>query len=132
MFEAFKCKCGKPTRVRCFNGIGTYWIECGERARNGAAGIGALRVFDGGLRGRHVQKVDSSFVTTGYAASDGVRHDGPSSRAGASKRFFEVRALADEVQPTRARLEIVAFVSNYGQALPSYRAATSVAVSARL
>jgi hypothetical protein len=28
MFEAFRCKCGKPARVRCFNGIGTYWVEC--------------------------------------------------------------------------------------------------------
>jgi hypothetical protein len=26
MFEVFRCKCGKPARVRCFNGIGTYWI----------------------------------------------------------------------------------------------------------
>jgi hypothetical protein len=61
-----------------------------------------------------------------------VGHDGPSSRTGASKRFLEVRALADEVQLTRARLEIVAFVSNYGHALPLYRAVTSLAVSARL
>jgi hypothetical protein len=24
MFEVFRCKCGKPARVRCFNGVGTY------------------------------------------------------------------------------------------------------------
>ena len=28
MFPAMICKCGKPARVRCFNGVGTYWVEC--------------------------------------------------------------------------------------------------------
>jgi hypothetical protein len=28
MFPAMICRCGKPARVRCFNGIGTYWVEC--------------------------------------------------------------------------------------------------------
>ncbi len=28
MFPRFHCDCGKPARVRCFNGRGTYWIEC--------------------------------------------------------------------------------------------------------
>jgi hypothetical protein len=30
MFRAFLCECGKPARVRCFNGLGTYWIECDD------------------------------------------------------------------------------------------------------
>jgi hypothetical protein len=50
----------------------------------------------------------------------------------ALERFIEVRAFANEDRPTRARLEIVAFVSHYGHALPLYRAVTSMAVSARL
>ena len=28
MFPMFRCKCGKPARGRCFNGVGTYWVEC--------------------------------------------------------------------------------------------------------
>jgi RNase P subunit RPR2 len=28
MFPIMTCKCGKPARVRCFNGIGGYWVEC--------------------------------------------------------------------------------------------------------
>jgi hypothetical protein len=28
MFPAMTCKCGKPARVRCFNGLGTFWVEC--------------------------------------------------------------------------------------------------------
>jgi hypothetical protein len=28
MFPKFKCKCGKAAYVRCFNGLGTIWIEC--------------------------------------------------------------------------------------------------------
>jgi len=28
MFPIMTCKCGKPARVRCFNGVGTYWTEC--------------------------------------------------------------------------------------------------------
>ena len=28
MFPIMTCKCGKPARVRCFNGVGTYWVEC--------------------------------------------------------------------------------------------------------
>ncbi len=28
MFPIMPCHCGKPAHVRCFNGIGTYWIEC--------------------------------------------------------------------------------------------------------
>jgi hypothetical protein len=28
MFPSMTCKCGKPARVRCFNGVGTYWVEC--------------------------------------------------------------------------------------------------------
>ena len=28
MFTSFTCNCGKPARVRCFNGLGTYFIEC--------------------------------------------------------------------------------------------------------
>jgi hypothetical protein len=28
MFPPVTCKCGKPARVRCFNGIGTFWTEC--------------------------------------------------------------------------------------------------------
>jgi len=28
MFPAMVCKCGKAARVRCFNGVGTYWVEC--------------------------------------------------------------------------------------------------------
>ena len=28
MFPTMTCKCGKPARVRCFNGVGTYWTEC--------------------------------------------------------------------------------------------------------
>jgi hypothetical protein len=30
MFRTFKCECGKAARVRCFNGLGTYWIECDD------------------------------------------------------------------------------------------------------
>jgi hypothetical protein len=28
MFPSMKCRCGKPARVRCFNGVGTVWTEC--------------------------------------------------------------------------------------------------------
>ena len=28
MFPRFTCKCGKFARVRCSNGLGTYWVEC--------------------------------------------------------------------------------------------------------
>jgi hypothetical protein len=28
MFQTVTCRCGKPARVRCFNGVGTYWVEC--------------------------------------------------------------------------------------------------------
>ena len=28
MFPSVTCRCGKLARVRCFNGIGTYWVEC--------------------------------------------------------------------------------------------------------
>jgi hypothetical protein len=28
MFPIVMCTCGKPARVRCFNGVGTYWLEC--------------------------------------------------------------------------------------------------------
>jgi RNase P subunit RPR2 len=28
MFPTVTCKCGKPARVRCFNGVGIYWVEC--------------------------------------------------------------------------------------------------------
>ena len=28
VFPTFTCKCGKPARVRCFNGLSTYWVEC--------------------------------------------------------------------------------------------------------
>ena len=28
MFPIVICECGKPARVRCFNGVGTYWMEC--------------------------------------------------------------------------------------------------------
>jgi RNase P subunit RPR2 len=28
MFPVKTCKCGKLARVRCFNGVGTYWVEC--------------------------------------------------------------------------------------------------------
>jgi hypothetical protein len=28
MFTSFTCNCGKPARVRCFNGLRTYFIEC--------------------------------------------------------------------------------------------------------
>jgi RNase P subunit RPR2 len=28
MFPVFTCKCGKPARIRCFNGLGTCWVEC--------------------------------------------------------------------------------------------------------
>ncbi|MGH7438682.1 MAG: hypothetical protein ACRENE_23590 [Polyangiaceae bacterium] len=28
MFPPRRCRCGKPARVRCFNGLGTVWIEC--------------------------------------------------------------------------------------------------------
>jgi hypothetical protein len=28
MFPSMTCHCGKPARVRCFNGVRTYWIEC--------------------------------------------------------------------------------------------------------
>ena len=28
MFPIMTCKCGKLARVRCFNGVGTYWTEC--------------------------------------------------------------------------------------------------------
>jgi RNase P subunit RPR2 len=28
-FHRQTCKeCGKPARVRCVNGLGTYWVEC--------------------------------------------------------------------------------------------------------
>jgi hypothetical protein len=30
MFPLMTCNCGKPGRVRCFNGVGTYWVECGS------------------------------------------------------------------------------------------------------
>ena len=28
MFPIMTCHCGKPARVGCFNGVGTYWTEC--------------------------------------------------------------------------------------------------------
>ena len=28
MFPRVKCKCGKLGRVRCSNGLGSYWVEC--------------------------------------------------------------------------------------------------------
>jgi hypothetical protein len=28
MFPRFTCRCGKFARVRCSNGLGTYWTEC--------------------------------------------------------------------------------------------------------
>jgi hypothetical protein len=28
MFQVVTCRCGKPARVRCFNGRGTIWVEC--------------------------------------------------------------------------------------------------------
>ncbi len=28
MFPIMTCQCGKAARVRCFNGVGTYWTEC--------------------------------------------------------------------------------------------------------
>ncbi|HXX67427.1 MAG TPA: hypothetical protein VEK07_09615 [Polyangiaceae bacterium] len=28
MFPRITCRCGKLARVRCSNGLGTYWIEC--------------------------------------------------------------------------------------------------------
>jgi hypothetical protein len=28
MFPLKTCNCGKPARVRCFNRVGTYWVEC--------------------------------------------------------------------------------------------------------
>jgi hypothetical protein len=28
MFPITTSKCVKPARVRCFNGVGTYWTEC--------------------------------------------------------------------------------------------------------
>jgi hypothetical protein len=28
MFPSMTCKCGKPARVRCFNGLGSFWVEC--------------------------------------------------------------------------------------------------------
>ena len=30
MFPRFTCKCGKFARVRCYNGLGTYWVECDD------------------------------------------------------------------------------------------------------
>ncbi len=30
MFPIIHCKCGAPARVRCFNGVGSLWIECEE------------------------------------------------------------------------------------------------------
>ncbi|MGH7434957.1 MAG: hypothetical protein ACRENE_04720 [Polyangiaceae bacterium] len=30
MFPIVFCECGKPARVRCFNGAGTHWIECDD------------------------------------------------------------------------------------------------------
>lgn len=30
MFPLMTCKCGMPARVRCFNGNGTYWVECDD------------------------------------------------------------------------------------------------------
>ena len=27
MFPLMTCKCGKAARVRCSNGLGTYWVE---------------------------------------------------------------------------------------------------------
>ena len=28
MFPTMTCECGKAARVRCSNGVGTYWVEC--------------------------------------------------------------------------------------------------------
>jgi hypothetical protein len=56
----------------------TAWGHTGLSVRTGTEWGGrhsALTLFDAGLGGRHVQKVDSGFVTTGYAASDGVGHE---------------------------------------------------------
>jgi hypothetical protein len=39
VFEAFRCKCGKPARVRCFNGIGTHWVEREDGYGMGRSGV---------------------------------------------------------------------------------------------
>jgi hypothetical protein len=38
MFQAVKCVCGKIARVRCFNGVGTFWTECEEGHGQGRPG----------------------------------------------------------------------------------------------
>jgi hypothetical protein len=40
-FPAMNCKCGKPARVRCFDGLATYWVECEE-----GHGAGQRRVVE--------------------------------------------------------------------------------------
>ena len=36
MFPIMICKCGKPARVRCFSGVGTYWVECEDGHSRGS------------------------------------------------------------------------------------------------